>query len=382
MASAYIIASVTVTNPEQYEEYRKYSTIAMQAYDAEVCVRGGKVDVIEGDWNPGRTVILKFKDTDAAMRLAEQGRLNLDAPVTQYLPDFRPTLVGEGGQRSQPTISVRQLITHTAGLGYGFAEGPSGAYAQLGVSDGLDASGISLDENLRRLARAPLYFGPGTQWRYSLSIDVLGAVLEKAAHAKLPQVVAQLVTRPLVMRHTGFVAARGTQLATPYADGQPQPIRMTDNMAVPLPDGIGVAVRFAPSQAWDSRAFASGGGGMLGNADDYLALLESVRTARGLLQPTTIAAMQQDQVGQQAQTQGPGWGFGYGWAVLVDPSAANTPQSPGTLQWGGAYGHNWFVDPARKLSVVLLTNTAFEGMSGPLVAQVRDAVYAGLGDNH
>ena len=68
MASAYIIASVTVTNPEQYEEYRKLSSIAMQTYDAEVCVRGGKVEVIEGDWNPGRTVILKFKDVEGAHR--------------------------------------------------------------------------------------------------------------------------------------------------------------------------------------------------------------------------------------------------------------------------------------------------------------------------
>ena len=68
MPSAYIIASVTVTNPEQYEEYRKYGTIAMQAYGAEVCVRGGKVEVIEGDWNPGRTVILKFKDSEQARR--------------------------------------------------------------------------------------------------------------------------------------------------------------------------------------------------------------------------------------------------------------------------------------------------------------------------
>ena len=68
MASAYIIASVTVTNPEQYEEYRKLSSIAMQTYDAEVCVRGGKVEVIEGDWNPGRTVLLKFKDNAGARR--------------------------------------------------------------------------------------------------------------------------------------------------------------------------------------------------------------------------------------------------------------------------------------------------------------------------
>ena len=66
MPSGYIIASVTVTNPEQYEEYRRWSTLAIQAHGAEVCVRGGKVEVLEGDWNPGRTVILKFPSMDAA----------------------------------------------------------------------------------------------------------------------------------------------------------------------------------------------------------------------------------------------------------------------------------------------------------------------------
>ena len=71
MPSSYIIASVTVTNPEQYEEYRKWSTEAMQVHKAEVCVRGGKVEVLEGDWNPGRTVILKFPTVDAAKAFYE-----------------------------------------------------------------------------------------------------------------------------------------------------------------------------------------------------------------------------------------------------------------------------------------------------------------------
>ena len=66
MPSGYVIASVTVTNPTQYEEYRKWSSVAMQAHGAEVCVRGGQVEVMEGDWNPGRTVILKFASFDAA----------------------------------------------------------------------------------------------------------------------------------------------------------------------------------------------------------------------------------------------------------------------------------------------------------------------------
>jgi CubicO group peptidase (beta-lactamase class C family) len=310
-----------------------------------------------------------------AMRLVEQGRLELDAPVTAYLPYFRPALA----DGRVPAITVRQLLTHTAGLGYGFAEGSDGAYARLGISDGLDDSGLSLEENLRRLAKSPLYFEPGSQWRYSLSIDVLGAVVAQAGGQPLPQAVHALVTQPLGMRHTGFVAKAGDRLATPYADGKPAPVRMFRNMEVPLPAGLGGALRFAPQRAYDPRAFASGGAGMVGTAGDFLRLMEMVRRGGGtLLQPQTVAAMARDQVGPQAQTQGPGWGFGYGWAVLDDPAAARTPQSRGTLQWGGAYGHHWFIDPARGLSVVLLTNTTFEGMAGRLVPELRDAVYAGL----
>ncbi|MEG1281876.1 MAG: serine hydrolase domain-containing protein [Comamonas sp.] len=324
--------------------------------------------------------------TAAAMRLVEQGKLNLDAPVTQYLPDFRPRLAAADASGHPPSITVHQLVTHTSGLGYGFTEGPDGVYARLGISDGLDNTPISLPDNLHRLAQAPLYFAPGSQWRYSLGIDVLGAVIAKASGDSLPQTVRRLVTQPLHMKHTQFVASRHQPLATPYADGKP-PLRMTSNMDVPLPPEIGVAVRFAPERAFNAKAFPSGGAGMLGTADDYLKLLESIRTSavgekgeHRLLQPATVARMVRDHVGPQAQTQGPGWGFGYGWAVLVDPAASGTPQSAGSLQWGGAYGHNWFVDPDKQLSVILLTNTAFEGMSGALVAQVRDAVYAGLGE--
>jgi CubicO group peptidase (beta-lactamase class C family) len=85
--------------------------------------------------------------------------------------------------------------------------------------------------------------------------------------------------------------------------------------------------------------------------------------------------MRRAHVGADAQTQGPGWGFGYGGALLVDPTAAGSAQSPGTMQWGGVYGHTWFVDPARELTVVALTNTSLEGLFGLYPAAVRDAVY-------
>lgn len=115
---------------------------------------------------------------------------------------------------------------------------------------------------------------------------------------------------------------------------------------------------------------------MIGTASDVLRFLETIRTDGGvILSHSTVAEMVKDQVGMQAQTQGPGWGFGYGWAVLDDPELAHSPQSKGTMQWGGAYGHSWFIDPVKKLTVVALTNTAFEGMSGAFPTDIRNAVY-------
>ena len=311
--------------------------------------------------------------TLAALRLVELGQLRLDAPVTDYLPTFRPKL--PGGEA--PVITIAQLLLHTSGLGYGFEEDQQGAYARLGVSDGLDSSRITLAENLRRLAQAPLYFAPGTQWRYSLGLDVVGAVIERVRGQPLPHAVDALVLQPAGVKGFRFVSPRSRMLATPYADGKPQPVRMTRDMRVTAagaPAGTGVV--FDPGRAYAANAFPSGGGGMQGTAPGLLELLEIVRTGGApVLRHGGMAPPFQALVGEQAQTQGPGWGFGLGGAVLVDPAAAHTPQSAGTLQWGGAYGHNWFVDPARRLSVVMLTNTAFEGMNGALTTELRDAVY-------
>ena len=113
---------------------------------------------------------------------------------------------------------------------------------------------------------------------------------------------------------------------------------------------------------------------MAGTAPDVLKFLETLR-AGGLLQPETRSAMFEVQARTREQAEGPGWEFGFGGAVLVDPKATGTPQAPGTLQWNGAYGHKWFIDPANELSVVALTNTAFEGMIGRFTVDVRNAVY-------
>ena len=316
------------------------------------------------------TSVSKPYVTATAMRLVEQGKLRLDDPVTRWLPGFRPKMA----DGSTATITIRQLLNHTSGLGYGFGEGPDGPYTRLGVSTGTDEGKVSLDENLRRLSRAPLLQAPGAKWTYSLSTDVLGSVIEKVTKRPLPAAVEQLVLRPLQLRDTGFQVRAANRLTAAYADGTPQPVLMHDGQKVPL---WGSTMTFRPSRALDPNAFPSGGAGMQGSAEDFVRFIEVIRKGGSpILRNATVAEMMRDQVGPQAQAQGPGWGFGFGWAVLDDPIAAKVPMSTGTIQWLGAYGHNWFVDPVRKLTVVIFTNTAFEGMSGRFPVDVRNAVYA------
>ncbi|MGF0540326.1 serine hydrolase domain-containing protein [Agrobacterium sp. ES01] len=305
------------------------------------------------------------------MRLVERGQISLDDPVTRWLPDFRPGL--EDG--SEPVITVRQLLTHTSGLSYRFVEPAGGPYDQFDVSDGLDQPGLSLKENLDRLVKAPLVFPPGKGWRYSLGLDVLGAVIAEITGKSLPETVKAEVLNPLGLESMSFVVTDPSRLVTPYADGTPTPVRMTDGIALPIWQN---AARFAPSRALNPASYPSGGAGMIGTAGDVLRFLETIRTGGGsILSSQTVAEMFKDQVGVHTQTHGPGWGFGFGWAVLNDPELAQSPQSTGTIQWGGAYGHSWFVDPTQKLTVVAMTNTAFEGMSGVFPMDIRNAIYDG-----
>jgi CubicO group peptidase (beta-lactamase class C family) len=356
-------------------ERRIVGTVVLVAHDGQIIYRraAGLADREAGRPMDEHLVfrlasLTKSIVTAATMHLVEAGAISLDDPVTRYLPDFRPALAD--GRR--PTITLEHLLTHTSGLGYRFLEEPNGSYARLGISDGLDLPGFDLDENLRRLASAPLIFAPGTSWRYSLGLDVIGAVLQQATGETLPKIVERTVTAPLGMADTAFIAAAPDRLVRPYLDGDPEPVAMVDG-------SVSVAI-FAPSRALDPSAYPSGGGGMVGSPDDMLRFFEAMRTgASGILSPDTLAAMMRDRVGPQAQADGPGWGFGLGWAVLADPEANGSPQAPGTLQWVGAYGNNWFVDPANRLTVVVMTNTALEGMWGRFKRDIRDAVYADLG---
>ncbi len=308
--------------------------------------------------------------------LVAEGVLDLDAPVQRWLRDFRPALA----DGSTPAISLRQLLSHSSGLGYRFLEADAkGPYARAGVSDGMDANPLSLADNVRRIAQAPLLFAPGSQWLYSLGVDVAGAVAEAATGESLQALFERLLAAPLGLRDTAFAARNAARLATPYVSDTPQPHRLREGEVVAPFEGT-VGIEYSLARATDASRFPSAGAGLVGSADEVMAVLEALRDVQrsGLLPPALAAEMASPQVGEQGPPEPAGWGFGLGFAVLRDAAASGTPQNVGTWRWGGAYGHSWFVDPARGLSVVALTNTLYEGMDGAFVDELRDAVYADL----
>src|SRR3954470_5463060 len=143
----------------------------------------------------------------AFLSLVEDEVMGLDDPVIRWLPDFQPKFEGQA-----PTITLRQLLTHTAVLSYGFMQPDDGPYLKLGVSDGMDQPGLGFPEQLKRVTEAGLFFPPGAAWLYSVGLDVLGAAIESATGKSLGDVVTERVTSKLGMSDTGFAIADPARL--------------------------------------------------------------------------------------------------------------------------------------------------------------------------
>lgn len=303
-----------------------------------------------------------------ALAMVERGLLKLNDEVTKWIPEFQPALA----DGTRPEITIRQLLNHKAGLSYRFLEPLDGPYHKANVSDGLDQPGLSIEENLNRIASVPLAYPPGSSWGYSVSADVLGEVIARANCSSLPEAVTRYVTAPLAMNDTSFGIDEISRLAVPYADGRQRPTRMAEFQVVQSPYG---SIRFAPSRACNPNSYPSGGCGMNGTADDFAKFLETLRVGGDpILKPESARAITSDQT--EGRGPQPGVAFGFGLSVVTDPAVAQTPQSAGTFAWGGVYGHSWFVDPANRLTVVIMTNTAVEGVYGRFPGQIRDSLYA------
>ncbi|RED75699.1 CubicO group peptidase (beta-lactamase class C family) [Cohnella phaseoli] len=310
----------------------------------------------------------------AALVLISQGRLQLNDLVEKWLPAFRPKL--QNGQYA--IMTVHQLMTHTAGLTYRFFQEKKGTYELAGVSDGMDLAGITLEENLQRLASVPLLYEPGKMWRYSIATDVLGAVIEKVTGMPLSEAVRMLVTHPLSMMDTDFKPVDMDRLTAAYADSAEEPRRLHDFDTVPFIEGT-AGFLLSPNRFTDMTAYPSGGAGMIGSAGDFLKLLEALRQGGNPILPEALVReMTTNQIGNLEMPYWPGRGFGLGFTLLKDPADAHTPESPGTWRMGGTYGHSWFVDPSEELSVVAFTNTALEGMSGRFTTELCESVYKGI----
>lgn len=308
----------------------------------------------------------------AALALVAQGKLGLDDDINRWLPYFKPTL--SDGQPA--VITVRQLLSHTAGLGYAFLESDQGGpYLAAGVSDGLDHNDLTLEENLRRLSKAPLLYKPGSNWGYSIATDVLGAVIAAVSGTPLESAIEVLIAKPLGLRELSFGTTDAARLVPAYLNDQPRPRRMRELEVTPVFEGT-AGIRLAPARALDTQAYPSGGSGLVGTAGEFLLLLETLRKGGAPLLPKALVEeMGKNQTGSLDLANWPGRGFGLGFTVVKDPVAAKTVESVGTWRLGGAYGHSWFVDPAEQLTVVAFTNTAFEGMAGQFTVDLCNAVY-------
>lgn len=317
----------------------------------------------------------------ATLSLVEEGRIGLSAPVSLYLPELKGLQVGveRPGSDGKPTLvleparremTVQDLLRHTSGLTYGvFGRSlVKDEYLKANMRPG--APGLDFDnaEMVRRIGKLPLAYQPGSTWEYSISTDVLGALLEKVTGKTLDVVLNERVLKPLRMNDTAFVVPteKHGRIAEPFkADPDTkQPINLLDVRRTPklLAGGAGLA-----STADDFFRF----GQMLANGGE----LDGVR----VLARKTVEWMTSDHTdGTRGPTYlpGPGYGFGLGVAVRQANGQSTIPGSAGDFHWGGAAGTLWWADPRERLVAVWMIQAP--GRSAYFRATMRTAVYTSL----
>jgi CubicO group peptidase (beta-lactamase class C family) len=310
----------------------------------------------------------------AVMMLWERGLFNLDDPIANYIPEFRDMKVlvmdknEEKGYRLDPAkkpITIRQLLTHTSGLSYGFFARPviGQCYLDNDVSDGFRITNGTIADGVKRLAKCPLVFQPGEGFEYSLSFDVLGRFVEVVSGMPFDKFLQKNLFDPLKMKDTSFFVAaeKVGRLAALYEPSKGG-LNKVDKRATRG------AFTETPSTIYDSlysyegpKTYFSGGAGLHSTAADYARFAQMLANGGALegarlLSPATVNLMVQNQIGDFAiGILGKGMKYGLGLGIYADPVALGSPVSKGSYQWGGAYNTLFFVDPVRNLTVVYLT---------------------------
>lgn len=281
----------------------------------------------------------------AIMMLYEEGKLDLDDPVSEFIPEFAQTNVYAGGGAQNPTlvplkraITLADLLSHTSGLTYG-------SFGQTPVDTLYRAANLfSSPSNAafaQKVARLPLRFQPGTRWLYGVSTDILGRVVEIASGMSLGEFFSQRIFAPLDMFDTGFYVPeeKRARLATLYRkrDGKLEPRNTQSNTR---------------RGTWES-----GGGGLVSTARDYLRFAQMLHDGGALygtriLKPETVRLMTANHLPETApyrHRQRKSDGFGYGFAVLVDETETEWVDENGTYYWSGIAKTHFWIDPQNEM---------------------------------
>ncbi len=311
----------------------------------------------------------------AMMMLHDEGLWTPDDPIAAHLPEFE-AVQGPDGAAPDHAPTLRELMTHTAGFGYGIGPGPhdpvDASYIAAGVWQAEDLADFA-----RKVAAFPLAYQPGTAWRYSLAMDLQGAIIERLTGQSLPDFMRTRIFAPLGMVDTDFFVA---------ADKLPRLAALYHKYFVPK-----LTLLDNPAFARDPSVIPkipSGGGGLYSTALDYARFAQMLLSAGELggvrlLSAEAVQLMTTNHLsdaviggrfGVGMQAIRPGRGYGFNGAVFHDPELAGSPVGRGTYQWDGAAGTWFWIDPENDLLFVgLIQRMLQEGMP-PLQATTQDMI--------
>ena len=297
----------------------------------------------------------------AVMILVEEGRLGLGDPVSRYLPNFatsKVAIVADTGRTIVPAkraITIRDLLTHTAGISYGTDRVVAPLYEAKGLGPAAGNGWYTADKDepicttMDRLGTLPFVAQPGEAFVYGYNTDILGCVVERVSGMPLDQFFRTRIFQPLGMRDTYFYLPpeKAARLVAVHLIG-------SDGTLALAPEGA----RGQGHYVTGPRTSFAGGAGLVSTARDYATFLQmllnggQLNGAR-LLATATVNLMTTNQVGALFSTDG--LGFGLGFQTTERPGAGGNPAAVGTFGWGGAYQTSYSVDPANDLVVVLMT---------------------------
>ena len=317
------------------------------------------------------------------MLLYDEGKFQLDDPISKYLPAFaNPKVLATFNAAdssyttvpAQREVTIRQLLTHTSGISYpviGTKEA-NAIYAKAGIPSGIGTPSGSLATSMEALGKLPLLFQPGERFSYGLSVDVLGRLIEVLSGQPLDQYLRRRLFEPLGMRDTWFYlpADKQARLAKLYSEDAAK-------ATVPM-QPLG---RMAPDYPKAKGTYFSGGAGLSSTIDDYAVFLQMLlnggtHNGQRLLKPATVALMTQNQIGEVNQGDHK---FGLGFSLTTAKNVQPFGLSEGSYEWGGIFGTTYWVDPKANLVALVYTQKYPSSTSRDLAGKFKTAVYQSFG---